>query len=72
MPVPPYEAQAECLRILGHPVRIRVLELLQNGPILVRELLTATEIAPSSMSQQLAVSLRSGFVAVSRRGASVV
>ena len=32
MPVPLYEAKAEFFRTLGHPVRIRVLELLQSGP----------------------------------------
>ena len=26
MPVPLYQARAECFRLLGHPVRIRVLE----------------------------------------------
>ena len=31
MPVPLYQAKAEFFRMLGHPVRIRVLELLQDG-----------------------------------------
>ncbi|MEW2033772.1 transcriptional regulator, partial [Streptomyces roseifaciens] len=31
-PVPLYQAKAEFFRMLGHPVRIRVLELLQDGP----------------------------------------
>ncbi|GGZ39592.1 hypothetical protein GCM10010387_37360 [Streptomyces inusitatus] len=39
MRVPPYQAKAEPLRMLGHPVRIRVLELLQDGPLPVRGLL---------------------------------
>jgi len=32
MSVPLYQAKAELFRTLGHPVRIRVLELLQDGP----------------------------------------
>jgi hypothetical protein len=36
MPVPLYQAKAEFFRMLGHPVRIRVLELLQDGPKPVR------------------------------------
>lgn len=71
VPVPLYEAKAEFFRMLGHPVRIRVLELLQDGPKPVRELLAAVEIEASSLSQQLAVLRRSGIV-TSRREASTV
>src|SRR3954471_19251060 len=39
--VPLYQAKAEFFRMLGHPARIRVLELLQDGPKPVRELLAA-------------------------------
>ncbi|NUU23965.1 MAG: winged helix-turn-helix transcriptional regulator [Streptomycetaceae bacterium] len=72
MPVPLYQAKAEFFRMLGHPVRIRVLELLQNGPMPVRDLLAAIEIEPSNLSQQLAVLRRSGIVASTRDGATVV
>ncbi len=60
MSVPLYQAKAEFFRMLGHPVRIRVLELLQDGPMPVRELLNAIEVEPSALSQQLAVLRRSG------------
>jgi hypothetical protein len=53
--VPLYQAKPEFFRMLGHPVRIRVLELLQDGPMPVRDLLTRIEIEPSGLSQQLAV-----------------
>lgn len=70
--VPLYQAKAELFRMLGHPVRIRVLELLQDGPVRVRDLLAAIEIEPSSLSQQLAVLRRSGVVTATRDGTSVV
>jgi ArsR family transcriptional regulator len=70
--VPLYQAKAEFFRMLGHPVRIRVLELLQDGPMPVRDLLTEIEIEPSSLSQQLAVLRRSGIVTSSREGSTVV
>ena len=60
MPVPLYQAKAEFFRMLGHPVRIRVLELLQGGPMPVRDLLAAIEVEPSALSQQLAVLRRVG------------
>ncbi|MBY8884744.1 metalloregulator ArsR/SmtB family transcription factor [Streptomyces sp. PTM05] len=72
MPVPLYQAKAEFFRMLGHPVRIRVLELLQDGPKPVRDLLAELEIEPSSLSQQLAVLRRSGIVTATRDGSTVV
>lgn len=69
---PLYQAKAELFRMLGHPVRIRVLELLQDGPLPVRELLAATEVEPSALSQQLAILRRSGIVTATRTGSTVV
>jgi ArsR family transcriptional regulator len=70
--IPLYQAKAEFFRMLGHPVRIRVLELLQDGPKPVRDLLAEIAIEPSSLSQQLAVLRRHGIVASRRDGSSVV
>ncbi|MBL7496395.1 winged helix-turn-helix transcriptional regulator [Frankia sp. CNm7] len=72
MAVPLYQAKAEFFRMLGHPVRIRVLELLQDGPRPVRDLLVATGVEPSSLSQQLAVLRRAGIVRATREGGTVV
>lgn len=72
MPVPLYQAKAEFFRTLGHPVRIRVLELLQDGPRPVRDLLAEIEIEPSSLSQQLAVLRRAQIVTATREGSTVV
>ncbi|MFD8980581.1 ArsR/SmtB family transcription factor [Streptomyces sp. NPDC059564] len=71
MQVPLYQAKAEFFRMLGHPVRIRVLELLQSGPRPVRELLAEIDVEPSNLSQQLAVLRRSGIVVSVREGATV-
>jgi ArsR family transcriptional regulator len=70
--VPLYQAKAEFFRMLGHPVRIRVLELLQNGPMAVRDLLARIEVEPSALSQQLSVLRRSGIVTSTREGSTVV
>ncbi|GAB2823202.1 metalloregulator ArsR/SmtB family transcription factor [Lentzea nigeriaca] len=72
VPVPLYQAKAEFFRMLGHPVRIRVLELLQDGPKAVRELLAEIEVEPSNLSAQLAVLRRSGIVTATREGSTVV
>lgn len=70
--VPLYQAKAEFFRMLGHPVRIRVLELLQDGPTPVRDLLADIGVEASSLSQQLAVLRRSGIVTATRDGSTVV
>lgn len=70
--VPLYEAKAELFRTLGHPVRIRALELLQSGPRPVHELLSEIEVEASNLSQQLAVLRRAGLVRSSRDGATVL
>ncbi|RSS83674.1 helix-turn-helix transcriptional regulator [Streptomyces sp. WAC06614] len=72
MTVPLYQAKAEFFRMLGHPMRIRVLELLQDGPLPVRQLLAATQVEASALSQQLAVLRRSGIVTATREGTTVV
>ncbi len=70
--VPLYQAKAELFRTLGHPVRIRVLELLQDGPRPVHELLAEIEVESSNLSQQLAVLRRAGLVTSARDGGAVV
>ncbi|BFV60607.1 metalloregulator ArsR/SmtB family transcription factor [Kitasatospora sp. CMC57] len=72
MAVPLYQAKAEFFRTLGHPARIRVLEILQDGPRPVRDLLAEIEIEPSSLSQQLAVLRRTQLVTATREGNTVV
>lgn len=72
MPVPLYQAKADFFRTLGHPVRIRVLELLRDGPRPVRELLNEIEVEASNLSQQLAVLRRTGLVSAVREGGTVV
>ncbi|BCJ54260.1 putative transcriptional regulatory protein ArsR [Actinoplanes sp. NBRC 14428] len=72
MSKPLYQAKAELFRTLGHPVRIRVLELLQAGPMPVRDLLAAIDVEASNLSQQLSVLRRAGMVTSSREGSLVV
>jgi len=72
VPVPLYQAKAELFRTLGHPARIRILELLSERDHAVHELLGAIEIEPSNLSQQLAVLRRAGLVVQRREGGEVV
>jgi len=67
-----YAVKAELFRTLGHPARIRILELLSERDRPVYEMLAEIGIEPSNLSQQLAVLRRAGLVAQRREGADVV
>ena len=63
--------KAEFFKTLGHPVRIRVLELLSIREHSVSELLAEIEIEPASLSQQLAVLRRATLVTTRKEGSTV-
>jgi ArsR family transcriptional regulator len=64
--------KAEFFKALGHPLRIRVLELLTEGEQSVGALLERVDAEQPHLSQQLAVLRRAGFVTTRREGATVV
>ena len=68
---PLYVAKAEFFRTLGHPARIRILELLSQREHAVHELLADIAIEPSNLSHQLAVLRRTGLVLQDRRDGQV-
>jgi ArsR family transcriptional regulator len=70
--VPLYQAKADFFRTLGHPARIRILELLSERDRAPHELLNEITIGPSNLSQQLAVLRRSSLVVSRRRDGEVV
>jgi len=72
MGVPVYQAKAEFFKTLGHPARIRILELLSERDHAVHELLEQIAIEPSNLSQQLAVLRRAGVVRSHRSAGEVV
>lgn len=68
---PLYRMKAEFFKTLGHPVRIRVLELLSERDHAVSEMLPEVGIEPANLSQQLAILRRTGLVTARREGLSV-
>jgi DNA-binding transcriptional ArsR family regulator len=72
MAVPLYQVKAEFFRTLGHPARIRIMELLSEGDKPVHQLLASIAIEPSNLSQQLAVLRKAGLVIQRREGGEVI
>ena len=69
---PIYQVKAELFKTLGHPARIRVLEVLRDGERPVNEIIPEVGIEPSHLSQQLAVLRRANLVRSRKVGSSVL
>jgi ArsR family transcriptional regulator len=69
---PIYQVKAEFFKTLGHPARIRVLEVLREGERSVNELIPEVGIEPSHLSQQLAILRRANLVRSRKVGSSVI
>lgn len=72
MSAPLYKLKAEFFKTLGHPARIRILELLATGDSAVGDLMPEVGLEASHLSQQLGVLRRAGFVAARKQGTSVI
>src|ERR1035437_5508263 len=66
-----YQMKAEFFRILGHPVRVRILELLKDGERTVGDLQNELQMNSSGTSQHLGVLRQHGILAGPREGTSV-
>jgi DNA-binding transcriptional ArsR family regulator len=64
--------KAEFFKGLAHPLRIRILELLRNGPLSVTQIQEATGAPGSSVSQQLAVLRGRSILATERHGTTII
>lgn len=68
---PVYVLKAQLFRALGHPVRIRILELLLDGERTVGDLQAALSLDSSGTSQHLAALRQQGVLESRRAGTSV-
>jgi DNA-binding transcriptional ArsR family regulator len=60
--LPIHTIKADFFRVLGHPARVRILELLRDGDQTVGELQAALALDSSGTSQHLAALRRIGIV----------
>jgi DNA-binding transcriptional ArsR family regulator len=70
-PEPIYVVKAEFFRVLGHPARVRILELLRDGEMSVGQLQAALQLDSSGTSQHLGVMRRQGILESRKEGTSV-
>lgn len=68
---PIHRIKAEFFRALGHPARVRVLELLRDGELTVGDLQAELGIDSSGTSQHLSAMRRQGLLEARKEGTSV-
>ena len=69
---PLYKLKGEFFKTLGHPARVRILELLAVQDQSVGELASEIGIESSNLSQQLGVLRRAGVVDARKDGNNVI
>ncbi len=62
------EEIAELLKTMGHPIRLRILELLLNEEACVKNIWGCLELPQATVSQHLAILRSKGLVACERQG----
>jgi DNA-binding transcriptional ArsR family regulator len=67
-PLPALEQAAECLKILAHPHRLRIVQMLLRGRYTVGALAEACEIPSHMASEHLRLMQRCGFLASEKEG----
>lgn len=62
---------AECLRVLAHPHRLRMLQMLHQGEFTVGELADACDLPAAMASEHLRLMQRCGFLTSDKDGRRV-
>ena len=70
-PRPLSEIKAELFKALGHPGRVRILEVLRDGDRTVAEMMPLVGLESSHLSQQLGVLRKARVVSAAAKGSSV-
>ena len=72
LPEPLVELIAQRFRVLGEPMRIKLLDRLRDGDASIGELQEALGASQQNVSKHLGVLLQAGMVARTKRGTSAV
>ncbi len=71
LPLDTLTQAAECLRVLAHPHRLRMIQMLLRGRYTVGELAEACELPSPMASEHLRLMQRCGFLVGEKEGRSV-
>jgi DNA-binding transcriptional ArsR family regulator len=68
LPEPLVELIAQRFRVIGEPMRIRLLDALRDGPLTINELTEALGASQQNVSKHIGVLAQAGVVARSKDG----
>ena len=66
-----YERQAEILKVMGHPVRLKIVAGLMSQSCNVKKIWECLELPQATVSQHLALLKNKGVIAGRREGTEV-
>ena len=62
---------AECLKVMGHPVRLRIVNILMQGEYAVHEIAEMSKTLPNQTCEHLRLLKGQGLLSSERRGRTV-
>lgn len=65
------EKAAQCLKIMGHPARLRIVNLLMQGEFAVNEIAQLCRLQPNQACEHLRLMKTCGYLNSFRRGRMV-
>ena len=65
------EKAAECLKVMAHPVRLRIVNILMQGEFAVHELAEMSKTSPNQTCEHLRLLKGHGLLSSERRGRTV-
>lgn len=71
LPVPLVELIAQRFRVIGEPMRIRILDTLRERPMTIGELTEALDATQQNVSKHIGVLAQAGIVGREKQGSSV-
>ena len=71
LPEKTLEAAAECLKVMAHPVRLRIVNLLMQGEFAVHEIAKLCRTSPNQTCEHLRLLKGHGFLSSERHGRTV-
>ncbi len=71
LPLAWLEEAAECLKLLGHPIRLRVVDILMQGEFPVHRIAQMCELPPHQTCEHLRLLKHHGLLSSQRRGRTV-
>lgn len=67
----PFEQEAEVLKVMGHPLRLKILSGLHNDPCNVKQIWESLRLPQATVSQHLAILKNKGIITGRRDGVEV-